>query len=416
MDPTTITGINEFLVLDAIREEREITRPALGDKLRLSPASVSRIVRRLVQAGMVLELPGASDGPGRNRAIIRFNDRAGALLAMDLGGTKCHGALVDLAGETIAEDFRPTREAGDPVATLLSAIATLRSEADRRSLPVRAIVIGIPAVPDPETGLVVAGPNVDWSGFDLVGELQRHITEPFRIENDVKLAAIGQAWRGEGRAIAGFVTLSIGTGIGGALFANGQLVRGRHNAAGEIGYLLTSRDQLRAEPGTVAGLESVASGPALARRARELLAEGVTSELAAEATAADVFAAAARQDPIATQVVDELLDHIAMAIVGIVAVVDPGRVILDGSVGRALAPYLDELRDRIAPRVPDVPELVVSKLGPNATIAGAIACALSLDRELDARRALAEVPDDAVLTLTRPPTLGSAASGGGFVP
>jgi glucokinase len=401
MDLTSITEINAFLVLDAVREHGDITRAELGAKLQLSPASVSRIVRKLVDAGMVLELPGVTEGPGRNRSIIRFNHRAGAMIAVDLGGTKCHSALVDLAGEILAEDFRPTRQQGDPAATLLAAVKELRKGAEEREVPVRAVVIGIPAVTDPETGLVVSGPNVDWEGYDLVGEIRRHIEEPFRVENDVTLAAIGQAWRGEGRSTDGFVTLSLGTGIGGAVFANGELVRGRNNAAGEFGFLMTGRDQLGAKPGEVAGLESVASGPAIARRAQQLLAEGRTSALAPDATAADVFTAASGGDDVATEVLEEVLDHVAMAIVGIVAVIDTGRVILDGSIGRALAPYLDALASRIAPRIPSVPELRVSQLGPNATITGAIACALSLDRAAAARRTLAEMPDDAILGLAR---------------
>jgi glucokinase len=391
MDPTSITGINEFLVVDAVREHGDITRAEIGAKLQLSPASVSRIVRRLVDTGMVLELPGVTEGPGRNRSIIRFNHRAGALIAVDLGGTKCHSALVDLAGEILAEDFRPTRQQGDPAATLLAAVQELRERAKDRELPVRAVVIGIPAVIDPDSGLVVSGPNVDWEGYDLVGEIRSHVDEPFRVENDVTLAAIGQAWRGEGDATAGFVTLSIGTGIGGAVFANGELLRGRHNAAGEFGFLMTSRDQLGAKPGEVAGLESVASGPAIAARAQELLAEGPASELPPDATAADVFTAALGGDDIATQVIEEVLDHVAMAIVGIVAVIDTGRVVLDGSVWRALAPYLDALASRIAPRIPTVPELRVSQLGPNATVTGAIACALSLDRASGARGTVGEI-------------------------
>jgi glucokinase len=416
MDPTSLTEINEFLVLDAVREHGDITRSELGAKLQLSPASVSRIVRRLVDSGMVLELPGVTEGPGRNRSIIRFNPRAGALIAVDLGGTKCHSALADLAGEVLADDFRPTRQQGDPAATLLAAVAELRKLAHEQDLTVRAVVIGIPAVIDPETGLVVSGPNVAWEGYDLLGEVRRHIEEPFRVENDVTLAAIGQAWRGEGRSVAGFVTLSIGTGVGGAVFANGELLRGRHNAAGEFGYLMIGRDQLGAKPGEVSGLESVASGPAIARRAHELLAEGQASGLSPKATAADVFTAAAAGDGVAKQVIEEVLDHVAMAIIGIVAVIDPGRVILDGSVGRAMAPYLDALASRMEPRIPNVPELRVSQLGPNATVTGAIACALSLDRAAAARRTLAEMPDEAVLALTRSASLAGLAPQDPHVP
>jgi glucokinase len=319
MYQNSVTDINEFLVRDALRERGQLTRKELSEDLGLSPASISRIVRRLVNGGIVSEEATSSEGPGRKSDIIRFNSRSACVIAVDLGGTKCHGVVADLAAEILAEHYRPTHDQGDPSKALLGCIETLRSEAVAHGLEVRAVVVGIPAVPDPDSGLVRSGPNVHWEGYDLIGLLREHLAEPFRIENDVTLAAMGQAWRGEGRALSGFVTLSLGTGIGGAIFANGQLVRGRHNSAGEIGYLLTSRAQLR-RSGEAAALESVASGSAIAARARALSNDGVESRLPAEdLTAADVFRAATEGDELAERVIDEVIDYVAMAIVDVAA-------------------------------------------------------------------------------------------------
>src|ERR1700722_9852722 len=118
MERSSVTEVNEFLVLDAIRSAGEATRPQLATSLGLSPASVSRIVRRLLAQGLVSDEPGPSDGVGRNRDLLRFNRRAGAVIAIDLGGTKCHGALADLAGEVVAEDQRPTFAGGSPASSL----------------------------------------------------------------------------------------------------------------------------------------------------------------------------------------------------------------------------------------------------------------------------------------------------------
>jgi glucokinase len=417
MYQTTVNDINEFLVRDAVRELGEVTRRDLAERLGLSPASISRIVRRLVEAGIVSQVAAPSSGPGRSSDIIRFNHLSGTVIAVDLGGTKCHGVLADLGAETLAEDFRPTHADGTPADTMIAMIDTLRDTARESGLEVRAVVVGIPAVPDPDTGLVGSGPNVDWEGYDLIGLLRDRVTEPFRIENDVTLAAIGQAWRGEGQAANGFVTLSIGTGIGAAAFANGQVLRGRHNAAGEIGTLLMSREQLHAEPGIVSGMESVASGPAIARRAVELLATGVTSILEPDGlTGQHVFAAAEEGDAVAHEVIEELLDYVSMAIIDLAAVLDPERIILDGSVGRALEPYAEAMSERIAQRLSHVPALHFSRLGPNATVIGAIAGALALDRELDARRTVAEIPDDGLRALASLPTYGEATEGSSSAP
>src|SRR3954464_2541616 len=86
--------VNEHLVLDHVRQHGETTRLEIGQSPGLSAASVSRIVRRLVDKGLVSEEPGESTG-GRPRSSVRFNRLAGCVIGIDLGGTRCHGLLAD---------------------------------------------------------------------------------------------------------------------------------------------------------------------------------------------------------------------------------------------------------------------------------------------------------------------------------
>ncbi len=429
MDVGNIAELNTFLLLDAIRSRGEATRRQLGRELGLSDASVSRIVKRLLAAGTIEELPGEGAVRGRTPSILRFVGPAGGVIAVDLGGTRCHGTLADLAGGTLATDFRePSAEpgggesGGDAAGTLLACIEALKAAAGDLGIPVRAVVVGIPALIDPVSQLAVAGPNVHWQGFDLLGILRERLSEPFEVDNDVNLAALGEAWRGQGRGIQSFVTVSLGTGIGGAVVIDGHLVRGSHNAAGEVGYFPFWRypappAPAPARPASVQpssapaasapaapaqaagraagqdrpGFEDVASGPALRARAAELLAQayhpggqaGPRVTLGDAFDVADVFAAAARGDALGGQVVAELTAHVAAAITGITALVDPERVILDGAIGRALEPWLPALRDAVAACVFRPPDIVVSGLGQDAAVTGAIARALALVSELD---------------------------------
>jgi glucokinase len=384
MARSSVTETNQFLILHAIRTAGATTRPELAASLDLSPASVSRIVRRLLADGLVIEEPGQSDGVGRNRDLLRFNQRAGAVIAIDLGGTKCHGALADLAGEVLAEDQRPTFAEGSPASSLLASIGALRDAAARECLPVRAVSVGIPALVNPDTGLVDAGPNVHWHGFDLMGLLDAELTEPFSVENDVNLAGLGESWRGGGLGVSSFVTLSLGTGIGAAIVQDGRVLRGRHNAAGEIGYLITRPSQLNGLPR--AGLEDLISGAALASRARELAAAAPERTRLAPAaiTPALIFEAAASGDQVAAALIGELIESVAITITAVTALVDPARVILGGSIGRALAPYLAQIETLVGHVTYRPPELVISSLGPNATVVGAIASALALYRDAHA--------------------------------
>lgn len=386
MDVGNIAELNAFLVLDAIRSHGRVTRRQLSVELGLSDASVSRIVQRLLRAELIAEEPGDRAARGRTPTVLRFVGAAGSVIAIDLGGTRCHGALADLAGRTLTEDFRPTGEGKRAAKALLDCMAALRPSKGSRSWPVRAVVVGIPALMDPRTGLATAGPNVHWQDFDLMGILADEVDEPFEVDNDANLGALGQAWRGAGRGVQSFVTMSLGTGIGGGIVVDGHLLSGRHNAAGEVGYLPVGGGR---GTWTGFGFEEVASGPALRKQADDLIASGQRTSLPADFAVADIFVAAAGDDPVARRVVRDLVGHVAAAIVGTTALIDPERIILDGSIGRALEPWLPELRSTVLGRVFGAPEIVISQLGPNATVIGAIARALAMVAEQDAPLRLA---------------------------
>jgi glucokinase len=382
MDIGNIAELNTFLVLDAIRSRGRATRRELGTDLGLSAASVSRIVKRLLVAGLIAEEPGVGAVRGRTPTILRFVGPPGSVIAVDLGGTRCHGALADLAGSVVAEDFRPTGEGSAAVSALLECIATLDARAATLTMPVRAVVVGIPALIDPDTGLATAGPSVHWQGLGLLGMLRDNLTWPFEVDNDTNLGALGQAWRGDGRGAHSFVLLSLGTGIGGAVVVDGHLIRGRHNAAGEAAYFPVPHSPSGAS--SVVGFEQVASGPALRARAAELIRRGAASALSDRTySVADIFAAAKEGDPVGGQVVGELITQTAAAIIGITSLIDPERIILDGSIGRALEPWLGDLRAAVAASVFRPPDIVISGLGRNATVLGAIARAMAIVAELD---------------------------------
>ncbi len=392
--------VNEFLVLDYIRENRTTTRPEIGRALGLSDSSVSRIVGRLIKSRTVVELPGQAVTAGRPRSTIVFNHQAGAVVAVDLDGVACHGELADLSGESLVQQSRPSQGSGGAYAALAATIEGLNAEASRRGLQVKAVAVGIPAILDPETGVAIGGPAVDWEGFEIVGRLRESLQVPFLVENDANLAALANAWRGQARGLRDFVTIVMGAGIGAAVVANGRLVKGRHNAAGEIGYLVTGREQLHAlrlgrpeapggRPGGYGGLETLAAEPSVVARATALVAEGLDSTLKnGEVTVERVFSAAAEGDRLARQVVEEVLDYTALALVAVTVIADPALVILEGSVGRLLDPYLDELKARLTGPLLVSPSLAVSRLGQNATVVGAVAAALRLTREQSAPSAL----------------------------
>jgi glucokinase len=399
--------VNEYLVLDFVRGRQRTSRPEIGRSLDLSPASVSRIVGRLLKAGLVVEDGSAPTSGGRPAAGIVFNPRAGAVLAVDLGAAECHGALADLAGNVLYTEVRPTRQHGTAFATLLAVVDELATQAREEGVVVAALAVGVPAIVDPETGTGIAGPSVAWERFEISTSLRDHVDVPFLVENDVNLAALAQAWRGEGRQAKDFVTLHFGHGVGGAVVANGRLVKGHHHAGGEVGYLVLDRAQLGGafSAGTGA-LESLVTRDAIIERYRAAAGLGASEPAgaapgpgAAAGPGADgqpitlesILAGARDGRPAAEAIVEELLDLVLMAIVAVAAVVDPQLVILDGEVGRALEPFVERIEAGLQTSLPRPPRVVVSRLLGNSALTGAVAAALQLARERSAPTAFIEV-------------------------
>jgi glucokinase len=178
--------------------------------------------------------------------------------------------------------------------------------------------------------------------------------------------------------------MNLGTGIGAAVVAEGRLLRGHGSSAGEIGFMVLDRGGLRApRPDDLGAFETVASGPALSRIAERVLAESRrTSTLRAHRppTPAEVFAAAEAGDSIAREVVDAMVDHVAMAIIALGSVTDPEVIVLDGAVGRALSGSAATIQGLVDRHLATPPRVVVSSLREGATALGAVAAALDLSR------------------------------------
>ena len=228
-------------------------------------------------------------------------------------------------------------------------------------------------------GVLRSAPNLAGWHDVPVGEIAAEVLDaPVAVEHDVRMAALAEARLGAGRGVASFVCVTIGTGIGAALVLDGRLHRGASGSAGEIGHVRVGGGDEPCGCGRRGCLETVASGRAIAARARRLAGEG--SPLAC---ARDVFAAAAAGDLTCARVVDEAVQALGDGLAALVNVLNPEVIALGGGVAGAGAAFLDRVRAAVraaawAPAA-DVVRLVPAALG---TRAGAIGAALHAGDEV----------------------------------
>ncbi|WP_292329534.1 ROK family protein, partial [Mesorhizobium sp.] len=202
-------------------------------------------------------------------------------LAFDLGGTELRGALIGRGGEVVARVSEPTMTEAGSEAVIGRIIALADKLLDDHP---QAKVIGIgacaPGPLDPKAGIVIGPPTLSgWHNVPMIDILSRQFGLPVRLENDANAAALGE-WRfGAGRGAGSLVFVTVSTGIGGGVIADGHIYHGRRGLAAEIGHMTITGEGDRCFCGNVGCFEAVASGTALGRRATRLTAPGDGSQL-----------------------------------------------------------------------------------------------------------------------------------------
>jgi len=309
------------------------------------------------------------------------------VVGVDIGGTKVAAGLVNAAGEILARSKTPMLTTGTPsngLAAVSTAIRGLFPDTPAQN-QIAAIGICAPGPLNPKTGVIINPPNLTiWHNYPLAEEMRRVYNVPVRVDNDANAAALAEARWGAGRNYRNFFYATVGTGIGTGIILDGRIFHGKTGAAAEGGHLGIDCNGPVCNCGKRGCIETLAAGPAIARRARLKLAQNPNSvlwEMAGgkiQAVSSEmVERALAMNDPVAKEVMRETLDLLAYWLGSIIDLLEPDAIVMGGGVSSLLAPFLDEIRERwrgacINPNPLDTP-LVLAHYGEDAGIAGAAA-------------------------------------------
>lgn len=299
-------------------------------------------------------------------------------ISVDLGGTKTAASVVDASGALVVPKVKLPTPGHDGAAAMLDVMATAidscLGQVDRDQ--VAAIGVGTAGAIDTATGVVVSATDTvrDWKGTDVLGELRARLPWasdlPIHVQNDVDAHAVGECWHGAGAGASSMLMLAVGTGIGAAFCRAGEVMRGAHHMAGEVGSLrLEAFDGL--PPGLEAGpvpFEHLAAGPAILTTYRALGGAG-------EATRGQhVMALALAGDALADEVVRALGRRVGRVLSWLVLALDPEVVVLGGGVPTPKSGWWTaleaELRGNLPAALAQVP-LVRAQQRSNAALLGA---------------------------------------------
>jgi glucokinase len=290
-------------------------------------------------------------------------------IGIDLGGTKIRGGLIGHGG-TVAAVQEHATDAAD-ASRIVAQIVTMATEIGRGH-DITGVGVGVPGTVDQRTGTLVQAVNLPLREIPLRDLITQQLEAHVAVENDGNCAALGEHRFGAAAGTTHSVTLTLGTGVGGGIVADGRLFAGAHGTGAELGHIVIERDG-RPCQGSCPGrghLEAYCSGTALGARGRE----------AGLGDAHEVLAKAAQQDPRAVALLDDLGAALGAGLVTLANALAPDVFVIAGGLGDAAAELILPTAGRILREQALPPngeaQLVPAKLGSDAGMIGAACLAL----------------------------------------
>ena len=269
---------------------------------------------------------------------------------IDIGGTTVKLAFFDSTGLLLEKWEIPTVTAGEGQRILTDIAASINAFLSEKKLDkenILGIGVGVPG-PVSSLGVVNHCVNLGWGVFNIEQQLSDLTGLPVKAGNDANVAALGECWKGGGRGYSTMVLATLGTGVGGGIVVNGQILYGAHGACGEIGHMVQNRHETVAcGCGKYGCAEQYCSATGIVRTACTMLAAtDAPSSLRSlqNLTCKDLFDAGNAGDTLALEILETVYSNIAEFVSNVCCVLDPEVVVLGGGVSKAGQVLIDGIR------------------------------------------------------------------------
>lgn len=298
---------------------------------------------------------------------------------IDIGGTSVKVGLFDREGNILDKWEVPTVTEGGPDAILPNVAASIKNKMQEKGISkddVEGVGAGSPGAITAD-GHLVDAVNVGWKELYLTDELQALLGVPAKASNDANVAAYGEMWKGAGKGCANMVMVTLGTGVGGGIIVNGQILSGATGGGGEIGHMhIEDNETQTCNCGNKGCLEQYASATGIVRLARQRLAQDDKPSLLRKGniSAKSVFDAVKAGDETAIEIAEKFGEYLGKGLGMIASVVNPEVIVIGGGVSKAgdiLISYIEPDYRKHAFSPCSHAKIVLAELGNDAGIFGA---------------------------------------------
>lgn len=366
-DSKILKNKNALKLLELIKNNSEISRADLAKKTELTPASITKIVQKLINEEIVVELGLGDSTGGRPPKILKLNSKAGNFISIYLASDYIELVLYDLGVKRIYEDKHDiwirtkNKIIDDIVAMIERAIETSR-------VKVLGIGIAVNGLVDIKSGISVYSPHYKWNNVNLVKILEEKFNIKVYVENDVRAMAMGEKSYGIAKKSENFVVINIENGVGSALYLNNQIYRGTHFGAGEFGHIPIEDNEQRCSCGKKGCLETLVNNQNLEDKYFNLTEKNLK--------AWEIYEEYNKGNKIAVQLVENIAVVLAKGLVPLVNILNPDLIIIVGDINRAQDKLykiiIKELKNRTFGNLSDSLNIVSSSFGKESANKGAV--------------------------------------------
>ena len=335
----TSRAINSQIVLNLVRAHQPISRADLARTMGVGRGAVTLIVNDLLERKLIFEGATGETVRGRKPTFLYIDSRRRAIVAADIRASETYLMLADLVGKPLAgvTSFPTARDPKKLIAVLAARIKTMLAE-QRNIDGCEGIGVVVPGMVEHSTMRVLHAPTLGWRNVDLREKLAAATGLSVQVENSGRACALAQAWALRSdvtHATGDLVYISVSDGLGVGVIINGEVLRGRHNIAGEFGHVPLSLDGPRCSCGSNGCWEAYVSNRATLARyfGRSAAVEPVLQEAShKQFTIEDLIARARAGDAKAVAALEATARYLGLGLASVINAFDPARVYIGGEI------------------------------------------------------------------------------------
>src|SRR5215216_8106473 len=386
-DQESLRQINLSTVLTHLRQNAPISRAALAEITGLNRATITRLVRELMEHGFVRETGFQSLRAGRPSILLQLDPDAGCIIGAEIEVKFGSIILTDLAARVLwlqEVDFGDNDEPDAVFNTTAQLVRRALAQAGETNRHILGLGMSLPGLVDVSSGVLLFAPNMRWSDVPVKQWLEKEFNIPIYVDNKANMAALAESYFGSARDSNYVLYINITAGVGSGIVLNQRILPGASGLAGEVGHMSINPNGPKCNCGSYGCWETYVSALAVFRRVRESILAGQESQLADvvqdgfERITVPLMVDAARNgDQVALAAFEETGYYLGIGLANLINTFNPQKVVLGGYVTQAyefLLPVIQKTVQERALRWPrEAADIVVATYLNDASLIGAVA-------------------------------------------